>query len=85
MEFELKKQDSLRRESLLLRNARFAKGQMRLEAGYEKRILVLAEESQSRCCVSVQCEALISHAQRTRCNNFLHGTSIAVSTKLAQA
>lgn len=47
MEFELKKRDFLWRErESLLRNARFAKGQMRLEAGYDRIILVLAEESQ---------------------------------------
>lgn len=42
VEFELKKRESRWRESLLLRNTRFAEGQMRLEAGY-KRILILTE------------------------------------------
>lgn len=52
---------------------------MRLEAGYDERILVFAEES-VKCCPSIQREALISYAQRTRCKKFLHGTSIAVQT-----
>lgn len=80
VEFELKKRDFLWRERACYEMPNSPKGRCGLRRVTTEEYSYSLKNRSKVLRLSIQCEALMSHAQHTRCKNFLRRTLIAVQT-----